>query len=330
MSLPRTLQRIAATTTATAAVVAAVLVPGASASAQSYPDKPIRVIIPFTPGGGTDNLSRLVGTRLGEKNHWTMVMDNKAGASGTIGIGEAAKATPNGYEIVMGQADNLAVGPLLTKVTYNPVKDLRPVAHVADQPIILLTSTNSPYKTLDDVVKASKSKPGSLTYASAGAGTVSHLVVELFNGVAGTQLRHVPYKGSAPAMADMLGGHVDLMSSSVSSAIAQIKAGKARGLAVSTAKRSSVLPDVPTISELGFAGFDVATWYGFFAPAGVPDSVVTTLNKAVNEALPELKAAINAQGGELRVTTPQALGTLLQSDIEKWTGVIKAANIKLE
>ena len=253
MSLPRRFRRAAATV----AVLAGALVPASAALAQTYPDKPIRVIIPFTPGGGTDNLSRLVGSRVGEKNHWTMVMDNKAGAAGTIGITEVTKAPATGYEIVMGQADNLAVGPLLTKVTYDPVKDLKPIAHVADQPIILLTAAGSPYKTLQDVVKASKDKPGGVTFASAGAGTVSHLVVELFNGVAGTQLRHVPYKGSAPAMADMLGGHVDLMSSSVSSAIGQIKAGKARGLAVSTAKRSSVLPDVPTIAESGIAGYDV-------------------------------------------------------------------------
>ena len=315
----------------TAMLLGAALLSAGAARAQSYPDKPIRLIIPFTPGGGTDNLSRLVGNKLAEKNSWTMVMDNKAGASGAIGSAEAVKAPPTGYEIVMGQADNLAVTPLLNKaVTYDPVKDLQPVAHVADVPIILLTSAAKPYKTLAELIAAAKAAPGTITFASAGAGTVSHLVGELFASTAKIDIRHVPYKGSAPALADLLGGHVDLMTSSVSSAVAQIKAGKARGLAVSTAKRSSVLPDVPTVAESGYPGFDVATWYGLYAPAGVSQSIVTTLNTEVNKILPELREAINGQGGELRIISPQAFGDLLKSDIDKWRGVIKAANIKLD
>ncbi len=303
----------------------------APAAAQAYPDQPIRLVIPFTPGGGTDNLSRLVGNKLSEANRWTIVMENKAGASGTIGIAEAVKAKPDGYTIVMGQADNLAVAPLLNKaVTYDPQKDLRPVAHVADVPIILLTSAAKPYKTLADLIAAAKAKPGSITFASAGAGTVSHLMGELFASTAGIDIRHVPYKGSAPALADLLGGHVDLMTSSVSSAVAQIKAGKARGLAVSTARRSSVLPDVPTVAESGYPGFDVATWYGLYAPAGVPDAVVTTLNAEVAKVLPQLRDAINGQGGEIRPMSASAFGDLLKTDVEKWRGVIKAGNITLE
>jgi tripartite-type tricarboxylate transporter receptor subunit TctC len=310
---------------------AAVLTPATSAQAQNYPERPIRLIIPFTPGGGTDNLSRLVGNKLTEKNNWTIVMDNKAGASGSIGITEATKAAPTGYEIVMGQADNLAVIPLLNKaVTYDPLKDLQPIAHVADVPIILLTSVNKPYKTLADVIDAARAAPGTITFASAGAGTVSHLVGELFGTTAKIDIRHVPYKGSAPAMADLLGGHVDLMTSSVSSAVAQIKAGKARGLAVSSARRSSILPDVPTVAESGYPGFDVATWYGLYAPAGVPKPIVTLLNAEVNKVLPELREQINGQGGELRMLSPEAFGDLLKSDIAKWRDVIKAGNIKLE
>ncbi len=310
---------------------AATLTPSVSAQAQTYPDRPIRLIIPFTPGGGTDNLSRLVGTKLAEKNGWTIVMENKAGASGSIGITEAVKAAPTGYDLVMGQADNLAVIPLLNKaVTYDPVKDLQPIAHVADVPIILLTSTSKPYKTLAEVIDAARKAPGTITFASAGAGTVSHLVGELFGTTAKIDIRHVPYKGSAPAMADLLGGHVDLMTSSVSSAVAQIKAGKARGLAVSTARRSSILPDVPTVAEQGYAGFDVATWYGLYAPAGVPKPIISKLNAEVNKVLPELREAINGQGGELRVTTPEAFGQLLDTDIAKWRDVIKTGNIKLE
>jgi len=302
-----------------------------AAQAQTYPDRPIRLIIPFTPGGGTDNLSRLVGNKLAEKNKWTIVMENKAGASGTIGILDAAKAAPTGYDLVMGQADNLAVAPLLNKaVAYDPVKDLQPVAHVADVPIILLTATSKPYKTLADVINAAKASPGTITFASAGAGTVSHLVGELLGTTATVDIRHVPYKGSAPALADLLGGHVDLMTSSVSSAVAQIKAGKARGLAVSSARRSSILPDVPTVAESGYPGFDVATWYGLYAPAGVPKPIVTLLNAEVNKVLPELREAINGQGGELRILTPEAFGDLLKTDIEKWREVIKVGDIKLQ
>ena len=315
----------------TALLLGTVLAAIAPARAQTYPEQPIRLIIPFTPGGGTDNLSRLVGNKLAEKNRWTMVMENKAGASGTIGIAEVLKAKPDGYTIVMGQADNLAVAPLLNKaVAYDPLKDLRPVAHVADVPIILLTSASKPYMTLADLVAAAKAKPGSITFASAGAGTVSHLVGELFGSTAGIDIRHVPYKGSAPALADLLGGHVDLMTSSISSAVGQIKAGKARGLAVSSGSRSSVLPDVPTVAESGYPGFDVATWYGLYAPAGVPDSVVTTLNAEVAKVLPDLREAINGQGGEIRSMSAAAFGDLLKSDIEKWRGVIKAGNITLQ
>ncbi|HZH05982.1 MAG TPA: tripartite tricarboxylate transporter substrate binding protein [Lautropia sp.] len=316
--------------TATVMFGAAMLATGA-AQAQNYPDRPIRLIIPFTPGGGTDNLSRLVGNKLQERNKWTIVMENKAGASGTIGIAEAVKAPPTGYELVMGQADNLAVSPLLNKaVAYDPLKDLQPVAHVADVPIILLTATSKPYKTLSDVIEAAKGAPGKITFASAGAGTVSHLVGELLGTTAKVDIRHVPYKGSAPALADLLGGHIDLMTSSVSSAVAQIKAGTARGLAVSTARRSSVLPEVPTVAESGYPGFDVATWYGLYAPAGVPKPIVTLLNSEVNKVLPELREAINGQGGELRILTPEAFGDLLKSDIAKWRDVIQAGNIKLE
>jgi tripartite-type tricarboxylate transporter receptor subunit TctC len=314
-----------------AVVLGTAMLATGAAEAQTYPDRPIRLIIPFTPGGGTDNLSRLVGNKLTEKNKWTVVMENKAGASGTIGVQEVSKASPTGYELVMGQADNLAVAPLLNKaVTYDPLKDLQPVAHVADVPIILLTATSKPYKTLSDVITAAKASPGTITFASAGAGTVSHLMGELLGTTAKVNIRHVPYKGSAPALADLLGGHVDLMTSSVSSAVAQIKAGTARGLAVSSARRSSVLPDVPTVAESGYPGFDVATWYGLYAPAGVPKPIITLLNAEVNKVLPELREAINAQGGELQILSPEAFGELLKTDIEKWREVIKAGNITLQ
>jgi len=328
--MPVTLQA-AATFFSTAVLLGIAVWPAGATHAQSYPDKPIRLIIPYSPGGGTDNLSRMVGNKLAEKNGWTVVMDNKAGAGGTLGITEAVRAAPTGYVLVMGQADNLAVAPLLNKsVTYDPVKDLQAIAYVADVPIVLVTSASKPYKSLAEVVTAAKAAPGTITFATPGAGTTSHLVGELFALAAKIKLRHVPYKGAAPAMADLLGGHVDLLTASVSSAVAHIKSGNVRGLAVSTAKRSSALPDVPTVAESGFPGFDVTTWYGLYAPAGVPKSIITSLNGEVNKILPELREAINGQGGEIRLITPEVFGEVLKSDIDKWRGVIKAADIKLE
>jgi tripartite-type tricarboxylate transporter receptor subunit TctC len=235
----------------------------AHAQAQAYPAKPIRMVVPFPPGGGTDILARLVAQKLTEANHWTVVPDNRGGAGGTIGIAEAARAAPTGYDIVMGQKDNMVVAPWLYKnLSYNPVKDLTAVAHVAYTPVVIVTQVNSKFKTLDDVVKAARAAPDTVTYGSPGNGTTIHLAGEIFNGAAKIKMRHVPYKGSNAAMMDVLAGNVDLMVSSVPSAMAQIKAGKLRPLAVTSAKRSTSLPDTPTVAELGYKDFDVSTWAG--------------------------------------------------------------------
>lgn len=301
--------------------------------ATGYPSKPIRMIAPFPPGGGTDFLSRTVANKLTNFSKWTVIVDNRPGAGGTIGIGEAARAAPTGYEVVMGQLDNLAVAPLLIKnVPYDPVKDLQPVALVADSPIILLTSSSSPYKTLADVVAAARAEPELITFASAGSGTVSHLVGELFKTTAQFKMRHIPYKGSTPALVDVMGGQVHILSASIPSVLAQVKAGKLRPLAVSSAKRSPILPDVPTIAESGYKDFNVNVWYGIFAPAGVPKPIVTALNAEVNRALaqPDIRETINGQGGDINPMTSDELGTRLKADIVKWREVIRAANITLE
>ena len=216
-----------------------------------YPAKPIRMIVPFPPGGGTDILSRLVANKLTEVSKWTVIPDNRGGAGGTIGIAEAARAAPTGYEMVMGQKDNMVVAPWLYKnLSYDPIKDLVAVAHVAYTPVVIVTSVNSRFKTLADVVAAAKAAPDHITYGSPGNGTTIHLAGEIFNTAAHIKLRHIPYKGSNPAMMDVLAGNVDLMVSSLPSAIGQIKAGKLRALAVTSARRSTSLPDVPTVAEL--------------------------------------------------------------------------------
>lgn len=305
----------------------------AHAQATAYPNKPVRMIVPFPPGGGTDILARLVAQKLTEAKHWTVVPDNRAGAGGTIGIAEAARAAPTGYDIVMGQKDNMVVAPWLYKnLSYSPVKDFTAVAHVASTPVVIVTQANSKFKTLDDVVKAARAAPDTVTYGSPGNGTTIHLAGEIFNSAAKIKMRHVPYKGSNAAMMDVLAGNVDLMVSSVPSAMAQIKAGKLRPLAVTSARRSTSLPETPTVAELGYKDFDVSTWYGLFVPAGTPKEVVTTLNAEVNKLLatPEMKAAIIAQGAEPQSMTPEQFGALLKTDYEKWKGIVQASGASIE
>jgi tripartite-type tricarboxylate transporter receptor subunit TctC len=313
--------------------IAALALAFTAAQAQPYPAKPIRMIVPFPPGGGTDILSRLVANKLTEVSKWTVVPDNRAGAGGTIGIAEAVRAAPTGYEMVMGQKDNMVVAPWLYKnLSYDPTKDLVAVAHVAYTPVVIVTRSDSKFKTLADVVAAARAAPDSITYGSPGNGTTIHLAGEIFKSAANIKMRHVPYKGSNAAMMDVLAGNVDLMVSSLPSAMSQIQGGKLRPLAVTSARRSSSLPDVPTVAELGYKGFDVSTWYGLFMPAGTPKQVVTTVNAEVNKLLatPEMKAAIIAQGAEPQAMTPQELETLLKTDYQKWKSIVQASGATIE
>jgi tripartite-type tricarboxylate transporter receptor subunit TctC len=278
------------------------------------------LIVPFPPGGGTDILSRLVATKLTEQLKWTVIADNRAGAGGTIGITEAVKAAPTGYELVMGQKDNLVIGPWLYKnLAWDPTRDLVAVAHIAYTPVVIATSANSKFKTLADVVQAARAAPGKVSYGSPGNGTSIHLAGELFEKAANIELSHIPYKGSNPAMMDALAGNVDLLVSSVPSAMAQIKSGKLRPLAVTSAKRSSSMPEVPTVSESGFKDFDVSTWYGLFAPTGTPAQVVTLLNAEVNKLLAsqDMREAIHAQGAEPEAMTPSKFSNVLKTDYAK-------------
>jgi len=313
--------------------VAALAMAAGGAHAQAYPSKPIHLLVPFPPGGGTDILSRLIANKLNESENWTIVAENRAGAGGTIGIAAAVRAAPTGYEMVMGQKDNLVVAPWLYKsVAYDPTRDLVAVAHVGYTPIVIVTQAGSRFKTLADVVNAAKAAPGSVTYGSPGSGTTIHLAGEIFKDAAKIDIRHIPYKGSNAAMMDVLAGNVDLMVSSVPSVMAQIKTGKLRPLAVTSAKRSTSLPDVPTIAELGYPGFDVSTWYGLFMPAGSPRDAVTKVNAAVNKllAMPETRAAIHAQGAEALAMSPEEFGELLKTDYQKWKGIVQAAGVTVE
>ena len=304
-----------------------------AAQAEPYPVKPIRMIVPFPPGGGTDILSRLVANKLTEISHWTVVPDNRAGAGGTIGIAEAVRAPPTGYDMVMGQKDNMVVAPWLYKnLSYDSTKDLVAVAHVAYTPIVIVTGAQSRFKSLTEVVTTARAAPDTITYGSPGNGTTIHLAGEIFKTAANIKIRHIPYKGSNPALMDVLAGNVDLMVSSLPSAMAQIKAGKLRPLAVTSARRSSSLPDVPTVAELGYKDFDVSTWYGLFMPVGTPKDIVATVNAEVNKllALPEVKAAIQSQGAEIQSMTAEQFSALVKTDHHKWRSIVQASGATIE
>lgn len=302
------------------------------AQAQSYPTKPIRVIIPSTPGGGTDFIGRLVSTRLAEANGWTMVPDNKPGAGTALGLAEAARSPNAGYDLVVAQTDNVSLIPLLMKVAYDPVKDLTPVALVATTPLVLIVPENSPYKTLADLVKAAKAEPGKISYGTSGTGGTVHIALEMLQAAAGIKLQHIPYKGSAPALADLLGGHLQFAGSSISSAASLLQSGKIRALAVTSNKRNAALPDVPTVAEFGYKDFNLVSFYGIMAPAGLPQPVQARLNADINKLLQraDVRTALLGQGLEPTPISADEFGALIKADIAKSRTVITSANIKVD
>lgn len=312
----------------------AVALCGITASAQdTYPSRPIRLVVPFPPGGGTDTISRVVATKLTETLKWSIVVDNRLGAGGNIGVDLAVKSPADGYTIVMGQTSNLAVNPTLyAKLPYDPVKDLAPITTVADAPLVLVVPASSKFKTLADVVAAAKAKPGDITFATPGNGTVAHLTGELFQRSAGIKLQHIPYKGSAQAITDLMGGTIDVFMASVPTALSHIKNGKMRALAVTSAKRSVSLPDVPSINDAGYKGFDANTWFGLAAPAGTPANVIARLNTEVNRVLqmPDVREKIRGEGGDILGGTPEAFGNLIKTDIVKWGKIVRDSGAKID
>ncbi len=305
----------------------------AGASAQTYPSKPIRVIVPFPPGGGTDIIARDVSQKVAALTGWTLVVDNRPGAGGNLGVEAVAKSPPDGYTLVLGQTSNMAINATLyPKLPYDPQKDLAPIVLVAQAPLVLVTAAGSPFKTLDDVVKAAKSKPGAINFASPGNGTVAHLTSELFQKAAAIKLQHIPYKGAAQALTDVISGSVELYMSSVPTLLAQIRQGKLRALAVTSAKRVDDLPDVPTIQELGYPGFDASTWFGFLAPAGTPNEIVAKLNAEFNRALqqPDLRKKLADQGAEPIGGTPAQFAALIRNDIVRWGKVVKESGARID
>jgi len=305
---------------------------GLPSFAQDYPARAIRLIIPSTPGGGTDFTGRQIATKLAELNGWSVVPDNRPGAGTALGLAEAARAKPDGYELVIAQSDNVSLIPLLLKVAYDPIKDLTPVALCAITPLVILVNDNSPYKTLPDLIKAAKAQPGRLTYGTSGTGGGVHIAMELLQLTAGVKMQHVPYKGSTPALADLMGGHLDFAGSSISSAAGMIHSGKVRALAVTSAKRNASLPNVPAVAEFGYKDFNAISFYGVMGPAGIPAPIVARLNADINKILlrPEVKAAFQAQGFDAGGGTPEEFAALIRADIQKSREIITTAGIKVE
>jgi len=314
-----------------AALAALAVTLAAPGIAQNYPSKPIRLIVPFPPGGGTDSVSRLVAQELQKSTGWTIVVENKAGAGGMIGLQEAARARPDGYDIVMAQVDNMVIAPAVQRTgTMDPVKDLTPVIQVASSPFLFMSSVDSKYKTLNDWVSEAKAKPNTVTYGTAGYGTFTHLAVELLQKAGNFTAVQVPYKGAAPAITDLLGGHIPMAALSIASGMPHIQGGKVRGLAVTSATRSPALPDVPTVAESGFPGFEANGWLGILVPNGTPPDVIARLNSEIAKVMqsPDLKKQLLAQGVEARVSTPEQFGTLIKSETAKWGKIIADAGIK--
>jgi tripartite-type tricarboxylate transporter receptor subunit TctC len=303
------------------------------AFAQAWPARPIKVVVPFPAGGGTDLFARTIAQKLSDTNKWTVIIDNKAGAGGNLGVDSVAKSAPDGYTLVLGQSSNLAINPTLySKLPYDPVKDLAPVVLVASAPLVMVVAADSPYKTLADVIAASKPKPGSLTFGSPGNGTASHLAGEMVQKSAGVKFQHIPYKGASQALIDVMSGQVNLYVGSVPTLIGHIKSGKLRAIAVTSARRVKELPQTPTVAESGFKGFEAVTWFGFLAPAGTPPAVIKTLNTEINKALAdkEVAAKLESEGGDVMGGTSAQFAELLKKDITRWGQVVRDSGAKVD
>ena len=332
MKLRRPLHRLPLVATVMLASLAIGAMSASSALAQGWPARPIRLIVPFPPGGGTDVVSRTLADRLGSALATSVVVENRPGAGGNIGLDAAAKAAPDGYTIAMGQTSNLAVNPTLySSLPFNPVKDFAPVALVAAQPMVLVVAISAPWKSLADVVAAGKEGAG-LTMASAGNGTVGHLAGELFARRAGIRLVHVPYKGAAPALTDLMGGQVAIFFASAGAVVGQVEGGRVRAIAVTSATRMKKLPNVPTVAESGFPGFEATDWKGIVAPAGTPAPIVARLNAEVVRALhtQEVADRLASEGSEPIGGSPEKFAQFIRDEGRKWGDIVRQSGAKVD
>jgi len=315
-----------------ALLLPALLVP-AAATAQAFPAKPLRIISPYAPGGTVDILARIVAQKMSEAWGQQVIVDHRPGASGMIGADLVAKSAPDGYTLLMGYTSEIAiVGNLFSKVPYDPIRDFQPVSLAAIAPMMLVVHPSVPVKSVKDIIALAKSKPKELAYASSGTGGPNHLAMALLQTDAGVQLTHVPYKGAAPALIDVLGGHVAMFFSGIVVAMPHVTSGRLRGVAVSTAKRSSAAPEIPTVAESGMRGFDVPTWYGVLVAANTPKDVVAKLNTGVVNAMnaPDVKERLTKEGAEPSPNSPEQFAKFIQTETAKFAQIIKVSGARVD
>jgi len=303
-----------------------------STLAQEWPTKPVRFIVPYPPGGGTDVIARIVQSRLGDALGQQVIIENRGGAGGALGTGEAAHAAPDGYTFLFTLSSH-TINPLLYKLNYDTERDFAPVTLIVSVPQLIAAQPGSPIQSLQDVIKMSKAKPGSLNFASVGNGTPSHIAGELIKQKTGIDMVHIPYKGGGPAVADTLGGQVSFAIVTMPAAMSHVRAGKLKALAVTTAKRNPGAPDVPTVAEaLKIPDYEVDSWYGLFAPAKTSPAIVARMQKAIVQTiqLPDVKQRLLEQGGDTVGSSPEHLGQVVKKELAKWPAIIKAANIKVD
>jgi tripartite-type tricarboxylate transporter receptor subunit TctC len=331
MTLRFTPNRRAALLATTALLTAAAL--PQMASAQAYPTKGITIVVPFAAGGTTDILARIVGQYLSTEFGQPVVIDNRGGAGGNVGAQLVSRAAPDGYTLLMGTVGTHAINASLYKtLPYNHVKDFAPITRVAMVPNLLVAHPSQPFRSVPELVAYAKANPGKINYASSGNGTSIHLSGEMFKSMAQVDMVHVPYRGSAPAIADLLGGQTAIMFDNMPSALPHVKAGKLVPLAVTTAQRSAELPDVPTVAEMGVPGYEATSWFGMFAPAGTPAPVVQKLNAAIVKALndPAVKQRIAEQGATPNPETPEQFAAFIAQETAKWAEVVKASGASVD
>ena len=316
------------------AVLAAIwAITNASALAQTYPTKPIRLIVPYPPGGGTDIFARLLGAKLGETLGQQLVIENRAGAAGVLGADAAAKAAPDGYTLVVGQASNLAINPhMMSKLPYDPLKDFAPITLIATSPSLLVVHPSLPARSVKDLVALAKARPGSINYASAGNGSPGHLAAEYFRKVANINLVHIPYKGATPAMLDVIAGQASLYFTSPVAAQPYVQSGRLRQIAVTSAQRFPPLPDVPAIAEAGYRDFDMTSWWGLLAPAGVAKEIIARLHAEAVKALTtaEMKERLAGQGAMVVTGTPEQFAAYIKSEIANWGRIVTVSGARMD
>jgi tripartite-type tricarboxylate transporter receptor subunit TctC len=318
---------------ARAIVALALAVAAGGAAAQPYPAKPVRIVNPFAPGGATDQIARLTARKLTESWGQSVVVENRPGASGAIGLEAVAKSPPDGYTLAIATQTTHAANPALySKLPYDPVRDFAPLTLAGSTPLALMVQPALPATDVKSLVAYLKANPGKLTYASGGNGTSQHLSTELFKTMTGTFIVHIPYKGAGPALVDFLGGQTNIMFDNLPTALPHVKAGKVRALAVSSGRRSPLAPDLPTLSESGLAGFDLATWFAFFAPAATPKEITAKIAADMQRVLaqPDVKERLLAVGVDVVGSTPEELARFQRAEMEKWAKIVKDSGAKVD